>query len=377
MHHKVAILGSSGSIGQSTKEVARNLNLEVVALAVHSNIESLEKDLTFFSPKIVGIFNEEKAKVFAKKYPSIKVVTGIEGLIEIATMEESSFVMQAMSGSDGLAPTIEALKAGKRVGLANKEVLVMAGELIQHILQNSKGTIIPVDSEHSAIFQCIDGHDLQELHRIVLTASGGPFLRRDPSTFAQITVQDALAHPSWKMGKKVTIDCSTLMNKGLEVIEAHFLFNIPPEKIDVVIHPQSMVHSFVEWKDGSTMAQVAYPDMKLPIQYALTYPKREKASIPFMDFTKRQRWEFLPPDKKSFPCLDLAYKSLNKKQSFPCFLNACNEILVEKFLQQEISWRSISDKLAQLISFHRGEDLLTLEAIKRVDVHAREMAGKV
>ena len=337
--------------------------IDVAALAVCENLESLERDVARFSPQMVAIYNEKKASQFAAKHPSIAVKSGLQGLIEIASSEEVDFVMQAMSGSEGLAPTLAAIEKGKTIGLANKEVLVMAGEMIMRLASQHKATILPVDSEHSAIFQCIQGEDAKKIERIILTASGGPFFTRDPATFSSITVEEALCHPSWKMGKKITIDSSTMANKGLEVIEASYLFGLPPEKIDVVIHPQSMVHSFVEWRDGSITAQIANPDMFLPIQYALTYPDREKSPTKRVDFQKIHRWDFLP-SPHSFPCLHLAYEVLRKKRSYPCFFSVCNEILVKRFLSKEISWKAIGEKLAQLISFHRGEDLLSLEDVR-------------
>lgn len=373
---KVALLGSSGSIGQNTLHIVEKYpeQFSIFALAVHTNIQSLAKDILKFSPEYVVVFDPEQAATCSRSFPKQKIVIGLEGLVEIVSHPEVDFVMQAMSGSLGLSPTIKALEAGKTVGLANKESLIMGGEILS---KKNKGKIIPVDSEHSAIFQCIDGKNIEDIHRVILTASGGPFWHRDPSTFKDITLEEALIHPNWSMGKKVTIDSSTLMNKGLEVIEASYLFDLPPEKIEVVIHPQSLVHSFVEWKDGSMMAQIALPDMKLPIQYALTYPEREETPVERVDFSKASKWEFYPYDKNLFPCLDLAYQALKRGNSYPCFINVANEILVERFMAKEICWHEIGDKLRQLISFHQVRDLISLQSVNEVIEEAKLLATKV
>ncbi len=374
---KITLLGSSGSIGQNTLRVLEKYpdDFELFAMAVHSNIEALERDLKIFSPKMVVIYDPIEAEKFQARHKSLQVLSGLEGLLEISSHPSVDFVMQAMSGSLGLLPTIHALQAGKTVGLANKESIIMGGEILLKTWKESEGTLIPVDSEHSAIFQCLDGKKIDEVHKIIITASGGPFWNRDPATFSQITREEALSHPNWSMGKKITVDSSTLMNKGLEVIEASYLFQLPPEKIEVVIHPQSLVHSFVEWNDGSLFAQISVPDMQLPIQYALTYPERKISSISPLDFSTYSHWNFYPYDKKKFPCLDLAYQALVKKQSYPSFLNAANEVLVQRFLQQEISWMEIGEKLRQLISFHQGRDLVSLEAIRDVEREAKLLAS--
>lgn len=375
---RIAVLGSTGSIGVSTLDVVRHLKdcLEIKTLAAKSNIDLLEEQAKEFAPEIVAVYEEEKAIQLQKRLPNCKVVSGMKGLEEAAVYEKVDFVMLAMSGSIGLKPAISAIQAKKGIGLANKEVLICAGELITSLAKKNNVELIPVDSEHSALFQCLQGGKKSEVRRLILTASGGPFYKRSSQELAHVTIKDALAHPNWRMGKKVTIDSSTLMNKGLEVIEAHFLFDMPIEKIEVVIHPQSIIHSLVEYVDSSLLAQLGEHDMKLPIQYALTYPDRKPSLFGPFDFTRYSTLNFFQPDTQKFPCLDLAFEALRTKKSYPCFLNAANEVLVQKFLQGEISWISIGEKLKKLLSSHRPENVLTLEAIQAVDKRARELAAQ-
>jgi 1-deoxy-D-xylulose-5-phosphate reductoisomerase len=279
-----------------------------------------------------------------------------------------------MTGSVGLFPAISAIKAGKQIGLANKEILLCAGELITSLAKEKKVKIIPVDSEHCALHQCLGSEKKESVRRLILTASGGAFRDKTIEQLQNVTVKDALSHPNWKMGSKVLVDCTTLMNKGLEMIEARWLFDIDPSLIEAVIHPQSRLHSFVEFIDGSMLALLAEPDMVLPIQYALTYPERKQGILPPYDFTKNSQLTFYPPDFKRFPCLKLSFEVLRAGQSYPCFLNAANEILVDRFLRKEIPWSSIGSKLEKLISFHQPQNMLGLEEILSVDKSARELA---
>lgn len=376
MRKRISLLGSTGSIGTSTLQVVRHLKeeLEVVALAARSNIELLQKQAEEFRPKLIAVHDVEQARRLQKKLPSIPVLAGMEGLQEVARFSQADFTMLAMSGSAGLLPAVAAIEAKKQIGLANKEVLVSAGEWISQLAQKKGVTLLPVDSEHSALFQCLKAEKTPSVRRLILTASGGPFREKSKEHLERIGVEEALTHPNWKMGKKVTVDSSTLMNKGLEMIEARWLFGVNPEQIEAVIHPQSRVHSFVEYIDGSLLAQISDPDMMLPIQYALTYPERKQGSLPPYDFLKNASLTFFPPDLEKFPCLRLAIEAMKAGQSYGCYLNAANEILVERFLKKEIPWIAIGQKLEKLMSSHQPSNLLTLEAILSVDQLAREQA---
>ncbi len=373
---RISILGSTGSIGISTLRVARHLSeeLEVVALAAKSNIDLLFSQALEFSPKLIAVFDQDRALELQKRLPRIPILAGMEGLQAAASYEGADFVMLAMTGSAGLLPAVAAIQAGKQIGLANKESLVCGGEWISGLARKKGIELIPVDSEHCALHQCLRCGEKKEIHRLVLTASGGAFRNKTEAELKQVTLQEALAHPNWNMGAKVTIDCATLMNKGLEIIEARFLFGIEPEKIEAVIHPQSRIHSCVEFLDGSVLAQIAEPDMVLPIQYALTYPKRKRGLLAPYDFLKNGTLNFYPPDKKKFPCLQLALDALKAGKSYPCFLNAANEIIVERFVQGQIPFTAIGEKLEKLIASHQSENVLTLEAILSVDRTARELA---
>lgn len=344
-------------------------------MAAKSNIDLLERQAREFSPKLVAVYEPEAALELQKRIPQIPVLAGMDGLKAVASLREADFTMLAMTGSVGLIPAIAAIEAGKEIGLANKEVLVCAGELISDLARKKGVPLLPVDSEHSALFQCLKGEKKEQVRRLILTASGGPF--RNWTDLSQITPDDALAHPNWRMGPKVTVDCSTLINKGLEMIEARWLFDIEPGRIEAVIHPQSRIHSCVEFIDGSMMAQMSDPDMILPIQYALTYPERRAGLMPPYDFLKNGTLTFFPPDKEKFRCLQLAMDAMKAGQSYPCFLNAANEVLVDRFLKKKISWIEIGTKLEKLISSHKAQNLLTLEAILEVDGLAREKASSV
>jgi len=376
MPKRIALLGSTGSIGTSTLRVARHLpdDLEIAALAAKSNIDLLYTQALEFSPKLIAVFDPDKALALQKRLPHIPVLAGMDGLKAVASFEGADFAMLAMTGSAGLLPAVAAIEAGKQIGLANKEVLVSGGEWISGLAKRKGVELIPVDSEHCALHQCLSGQDRSAVRRLILTASGGAFRNKSPEELRHVTVQDALAHPNWRMGAKVTIDCTTLVNKGLEIIEARFLFDIDPERIEAVVHPQSLVHSLVEFTDGSILAQIAEPDMVLPIQYALTYPERKAGLLEPFDFVKNGTLTFHPPDHQRFPCLGLALQALRAGRSYPCFLNAANEVLVQRFIEGKIPWTAIGEKLDKLISSHHPENVLTLEAILAVDASARQLA---
>lgn len=373
---KIAILGSTGSIGKSTLHVVRHLKdeVQVDCLCAHSNIDLLEEQANEFRPQIVAIFDKEQAHLLQKRRPDLKVLAGLEGLMEAATWPTTNFVISAIVGSIGLIPTVEAIKAKKTIGLANKEVLVTAGELVSKLARENQVKLLPIDSEHSAIFQCLEGEESSFVRRLIITASGGPFRTRTDEELQSVGLEDALKHPTWNMGAKITVDSSTLMNKGLEVIEARWLFDISPEHIDVVIHPQSVIHSMVEFIDGSIMAQMSEPNMILPIQHVLTYPKRVKGILPFFDFTKNRSLEFFSPNFELFPCLGLALDAIKLGGSTPCYLNAANEVLVNRFLNKEISWYSIGKKLEKLMEQSPLSQLHDIDSILHVDREARKAA---
>lgn len=377
MGKKLAILGSTGFIGMSTLKIARHLNFEVVALAAKSNIDLLEVQVKEFRPKLIAVYEEGPARLLQKRLPHIPVLSGPDGLKAVASFEEADFTMIAVSGSCGILPTIAALNAGKQIGLATKEVLVSAGELIANLVKKKGGRVIPVDSEHSAIFQCLKGEKIEKVRRLILTASGGPFMHKTVQELTQVTLDEALSHPNFKMGPKVAIDSSTLMNKGLEMIEAKWLYGIEPERVEAIIHPQQRIHSFVEFIDGSLMAQMGEPDMLLPIQYAITYPERMPGLLPPYDFVKNGTLTFYPPDFEKFLCLKLAHQAMIAGKSYPCFLNAANEVIVDRFLKKKISWVEIGQKLEKLISSHDPQNLLTLDAILETHVVAREKASVI
>jgi len=341
---KVFILGSTGSIGVNCLNVISNLKdeFEVTGLTVNSNTELLFEQINQFSPKVVVVRDQNAAKkISGKKLGGCELLVGEEGLIQASIEAEFDIFMGAMVGFAGLAPTIEAVKRGKRIALANKETLVVAGELVTDLCRANSSEIIPVDSEHSAIYQCLIGENLNEVEKLILTASGGPFLNKDKSFLGNATVDEALNHPNWKMGSKITIDSATMMNKGLEVIEAHWLFGLPVDKIEVVIHPQSIIHSMVQFVDGSIKAQLGLPDMKLPIQYALTFPDRLQNDFERTNLPGIGSLTFFEPDFNKFECLKLAFKALNEGGTAPCVLNAANEVAVSKFLNKEIKFSHI------------------------------------
>ncbi len=391
----IAIIGSTGSIGTQTLDIVRaNKDLKVVAISAGSNIEMLEKQAREFEPDIVGIWDEDKAKQLrvALSDVNIRVVSGMEGLIEIATYEKSQILVTAIVGMIGIRPTIEAIKAGKDIALANKETLVTAGHIIMPLAKEKDVKILPVDSEHSAIFQCIHGEtdykqcnkvighneyaddtsaDHQsttniinnKISRLLITASGGPFRGRKQEELLDVTVEDALKHPNWAMGRKITIDSATLVNKGLEVIEAKWLFDVEPENIEVVVQPQSIIHSMVEFEDGSVKAQLGTPDMRLPIQYALYYPERRYLSGDRLDFTKMSGIIIEKPDRETFLGLDFAYKAIKIGGSMPTVFNAANERAVALFLDKKIRFLQIYEIIDECMKSHKIIDNPNLEEI--------------
>jgi len=371
MKKRIAILGSTGSIGRQALDVISQYadNFQVVALATNRNIELLAQQVEAFRPAYVGIVDAERAEEF-KNYglTDFELISGKDCLVKLATLSEVDLVLVAVVGIAGLEPTIAALKAGKNVALANKESLVAGGHLVMEAARNSGSKVLPVDSEHSAIFQCLAGcNDPCRVNRIYLTASGGPFRNYTRDELRYVTVEEALNHPTWKMGKKVTIDSATLMNKGLEVIEAHWLFNLSMDQIQVVIHPQSIVHSMVEYIDGSIIAHMARTDMRLPILYALSWPERIRSDIGSLDLTAMEPLTFEMPDFERFPCLALAYKALEIGGTMPAVLNAADEVAVEKFLKGEISFMEIPIMIEQAMKSHKAIQDPDLNTILRVD----------
>ena len=353
---KIAILGSTGSIGTQTLEVVReNKDIEVLGLAAGNNIKLLERQIREFHPKMAAVWTEERAKELREnvKDLDIKIVSGMEGLIELSVMEESEILVTAIVGMIGIRPTIEAIKAGKDIALANKETLVTAGHIIMPLAKEYQVAILPVDSEHSAIFQSLQGGQEKALHKILLTASGGPFRQKTREELLNIQVEDALKHPNWEMGRKITIDSSTLVNKGLEVIEAKWLFDVSLDQIEVVVHPQSIIHSMVEYVDGAIIAQLGTPDMKLPIQYALYYPERRFLPGDRWDFAVLSKLTFEKPDMETFYGLRLAFEAGKEGGSLPAVFNAANELAVSKFLDRKIKYLEIPEIIEHCMQAHK------------------------
>ncbi|MFA9463777.1 MAG: 1-deoxy-D-xylulose-5-phosphate reductoisomerase [Velocimicrobium sp.] len=374
---KIAILGSTGSIGTQTLEVVRAYHKEfkVLALSCESNIDALEKQILEFSPKLVAVWNEKKALELKErvKHLSVKVYSGMDGLIRCSTEPTVEIVVGAVVGMIGIQPTIEAIKAGKDIALANKETLVCAGHIIIPLALNKKVSLLPVDSEHSAIFQCLNGEKMGEIHKIILTASGGPFRGKSLDELKEIKVEDALKHPNWSMGRKITIDSSTMINKGLEVMEAKWLFDVSFDQIEVVIQPQSVIHSMVEYEDGAVIAQLGTPDMKLPIQYALFYPSRKHLKGDRLDFTKLAQITFEKPNFDTFRGLKMAYEVGRMGGSMPTVFNAANEMAVAMFLKQEISYLEIPEIIEYAIHNHSLRENPTVEEILETEKETYEV----
>ncbi len=354
---KVAILGSTGSVGTQTLDVIRqNKDLQLVAISAGSNIALLEEQIREFHPKLVAVWNKAKADelklAIADVIPACKVVSGMEGLLEVAVIEDSDILITAVVGMIGIRPTIAALHAGKDIGLANKETLVTAGHIIMPLAKEKNAAILPVDSEHSAIFQCLNGEQGNQIHKILLTASGGPFRGMSKEELKFVTLDMALNHPNWSMGRKITIDSATMVNKGLEVIEAKWLFHVEPEQIEVVIQPQSIIHSMVEFEDGAVMAQLGTPDMRLPIQYAIYYPKRVYLDGKRLDFSRLSEITFQKPDMDTFCGLKYAYNAIRTGGTMPTVLNAANELAVAKFLNKKIKFLEIYEMIQECMESH-------------------------
>lgn len=363
---KILILGSSGSIGVNTLNVIRNFpdKFSVVGLTVNSRIDLLEQQINEFKPEFVVVTDESKAKELQSNIGNLcHVLSGYDELLNAASQSDYDVLLGSIVGFAGLAPTLEAIKRGKRIALANKETLVVAGELVTKLILENSAEILPVDSEHSAIYQCLVGENLNEVEKLILTASGGPFLSKEKSFFENATVDEALNHPNWKMGNKISIDSATMMNKGLEVIEAHWLFGLPVDKINVVIHPQSIIHSMVQFVDGSIKAQLGLPDMKLPIQYALSFPERLPNNFKRTDLSVINNLTFFEPDFNKFECLKLAFNALKSGGTAPCILNAANEIAVDKFINRQIKFSQISELISKAlnkIENHADPDIETI-----------------
>lgn len=374
---QLAILGSTGSIGKNCLAVAKHLGSEqirIVALAARHNIDLLEQQAREFQPELIAVYDEAQASLLQKRIPHIPVLGGMGGLQAVAVYAKAHLVISAINGAIGLAPTLAAIEAGKNIGFACKEVLVSGGELVMSLVRKHQVEFIPIDSELTAIFQCLKGEKAKTVKRILITASGGPFRHFTPEQLEAVTVEQALNHPNYRMGPKVTIDSSTLMNKGLEMIEAHWLFGVPVEQIEIVVHPQQIIHGMVEFTDGSLLAQMGDPDMLVPIQYAITYPERREGILAPFDFVKHATLQFSLPDRQLFRCLDLAYQAVKTGGSMPCYMNAANEILVQRFLKKEIAWASIAEQLEHLLSRHSVQAIRSWDDIFAVDQMAREEA---
>jgi 1-deoxy-D-xylulose-5-phosphate reductoisomerase len=379
---RIAILGSTGSIGTSALDVARTHadRVEVVALAAATNVAVMAKQILEFRPRAVAMgTGDSMDKLVAALGGSPAEISGAgnDGLIQIATHPDVDLVLCASSGTAALDAVLAAIEAGKTIALANKEVLVMAGGLVMDAARRKGVAILPVDSEHNAIHQCLHGRSSSECRRLILTASGGPFRGRSLAALAEVTAAEALKHPTWQMGPKITIDSATLMNKGLEVIEAHWLFGVAASQIEVLVHPQSIVHSMVELKDGSIIAQLGITDMRLPIQYAFAYPDRWAAPLPFLDLTRVGPLEFHQPAWADFPCLKLAFRALEAERSLPIVLNAANEVAVTSFLEGRLGFTGIPDVIAQTMDAHAPEPAASLAEVRRVDAWARSHASEL
>lgn len=379
----ITILGSTGSIGRNALEIVlrHRDRFKITALTAGGNIDLLEEQIRLFSPKVVAVADvvaaRELRRRIGKDFPSLQILSGPDGVREAATYEESDFVLSAIVGAAGLIPTISAIRSKKTIGLANKEVLVMAGRIVTEEARKYGVKILPVDSEHSAVFQCIEGHRIYDVRRIILTASGGPFAGKGLNELNDITPEDALKHPSWNMGKKITIDSATLMNKGLEMIEAHHLFGLPPQNIDVLIHPQSIVHSIVEFKDRGCIAQLSIPDMKGPIAYALSYPERLKDVMEGLYLDRIESLTFKKPDNECFPGLSYAYMAIDAGGTMPSVLNTANEIAVDAFLKGMIKFTEIPVIIKKTMDHHTIMSDTELETIIEADRWAREKAREI
>jgi len=374
----LSILGATGSIGVNTLDIVRKnpQRFAVKTLTGGANLQRLAEQVREFSPEMVAVPRESDVPCLRKLLTGVEVeiLSGVEGISACAAYSAADMVVSAIVGAAGLVPTMSAIQAGKDIALANKETLVTAGPVVMACARQNQVAICPVDSEHSAIFQSLEGHRHEDVKRLILTASGGPFLNRSLSSLSTVTPEDALAHPNWDMGRKISIDSATMMNKGLEVIEARWLFDLTPERIDVHIHPQSIVHSMVEYVDGSVVAQLGIPDMRTPIAYALTYPQRMPLDLPALDLCAIGQLTFMAPDTARFPCLNLAYEALAAGGSAPAVLNAANEIAVEAFLEGKIAFLDIPRVISMALDEHGSAGLDSLDDAITADLLGREVA---
>ena len=378
----IALLGSTGSIGTQVLDVVSRLpeRLRVVSLAAHRNVKLLADQVRRFHPTVVSVGSSEDAerlKELLGGSEGLRIVGGGEGLAQAATVPEADIVVVAVAGTVGLAPTIEAISAGKDIALASKEVLVAAGNIVTRLVEEKGVRLLPIDSEHSAIFQCLQGEDRGKIRRLMLTASGGAFADYPLESLAQVTVEQALAHPTWSMGRKITVDSATLMNKGLELVEARWLFGVDPSRIEVVIHPQSIVHSMVEFEDGSVIAQMGVPDMRLPIQYALLYPERVDTGLPRLDIAAQGALTFARPEPERYPALGLAYRAAEQGGTMPAVMNAANEVAVGLFLDRRIGFLGIQQIVRLVMDRHTPVEDPDLDQVLQADCWARDMAMEV
>lgn len=386
---QIAVLGSTGSVGVNVLRVINQFpeRFNVVGLTANTNTALLSEQIKEFHPAVVAVGDENVARGWKlvlsegtkrmNRRSETKLYTGLDGLIEVVKDPRVDLVVVAICGSTGLIPTLEAIKAGKQIALANKESLVMAGRIVIDLARDNKVEIIPLDSEHSAIFQCLGNRDKSEISKIFLTASGGPFKDASRVKLDSVSPEEAINHPRWKMGKKISVDSATLMNKGLEVIEANLLFDVAVERIEVLIHPEAVVHSLVEFIDGAILAQLGTPDMRLPIQYALTYPERVESEVTKIDFSQLKQLTFSPPDLNKFPCLSIAYQAAHEGGSFPCVLNAVNEECVAAFLEGRIRLPDIPRILDEVLGRHSKVDKPNLDEILNIDNRARRETAKL
>ena len=375
----IAILGSTGSIGTNTLRVVERLDdrFAVVGLGAGSKIEELAEQIERFRPRVASVRRQEDASVLRQRFADLTVGSATDGMVDVATHPDVDLLVSATVGAIGLVPTLRALEAGKTVALANKETLVIAGEIMTRAMNASGAELLPVDSEHNAIHQCLASPHEKTVRRIWLTASGGPFRRASLEEMRRARPAEALKHPTWQMGPKITIDSATMMNKGFEVIEACWLFGVKPSQVRIVVHPQSTIHSMVEFEDGSVLAQLGVTDMRLPIQYALTYPERLPTDLPFLDLENAMNLEFHPPDLERFPCVGFAYQAIETGGTAPAVLNAANEIAVAAYLEERIGFLQIPEVIGETLERHERREASDLETVLAADAWAREEAQKL
>ena len=373
----IVILGSTGSIGEQALQIVREHpdRFNVLGISCNSSCQKLLQQVQEFYPRYALVANEQYTDLLNEKLPpGTELLVGHEQLLELATLDDADVILNSLVGYSGFKPTIEALKAGKKVALANKESLVVGGEIISDLIEGNRDQLIPVDSEHSAMLQCLVGEPIDKIEKLVITASGGPFRTWSKKQMKNITVDDALDHPNWSMGAKITIDSATMMNKGLEIIEAHWMFDMPLDKIEAVVHPQSVIHSVVTFTDGSSKAQLGPPTMQVPILYALTYPERTTLDAPRLDWQSAFELTFEPVDYDRFPCLRLANEAIIEGGLAPAILNAANEVAVERFLNKEITYIDIPKVIESCLDQLNNSGSVTLESLKNIDQRARELA---